>query len=144
MIETKPRINRGNRGQLFRASWLSSAWCSETFRRTTERVECSAKCTWQRLRTGLNPPDPCPRHGVTTNNEQRTRKISLSCISRGSGGFKPVRSRCHVHLAEHSTRSVVLLNVSLHRADESQVARNSCPRLPRLILGLVSSMSLSC
>ena len=49
-----------------------------------------------------------------------------------------------LHLAEHSTRSVVLLNVSLHRADESQVARNSCPRLPRLILGLVSIMSLSC
>ena len=22
MIETKPRINRGNRGQLFRATWL--------------------------------------------------------------------------------------------------------------------------
>ena len=41
MIETKPRINRGNRGQLFRATWLSSARCSETFRRTTERVECS-------------------------------------------------------------------------------------------------------
>ena len=39
MIETKPRINRGNRGQLFRATWLSSARCSETFRRTTERVE---------------------------------------------------------------------------------------------------------
>ena len=48
-----------------------------------------------------------------------------------------------MHLAEHSTRSVVLLNVSLHRADESQVARNSCPRLPRLILGLVS-IRLSC
>ena len=58
--------------------------------------------------------------------------------------FRPVRSRCHVHLAEHSTRSVVLLNVLLRRADESQVARNSCPRLPRLILGLVSIMSLSC
>ena len=25
MTETKPRINRGNRGQLFRATWLSSA-----------------------------------------------------------------------------------------------------------------------
>ena len=23
MIETKPRINRGNRGQLFRATWLN-------------------------------------------------------------------------------------------------------------------------
>ena len=34
MIETKPRINRGNRGHLFRATWLSSARCSETFRRT--------------------------------------------------------------------------------------------------------------
>ena len=66
MIETKPRINRGNRGQLFRATWLSSARCSETFRRTTERVECSAKCTSR----------SCPRHGVTTNNEQRTRKMS--------------------------------------------------------------------
>ena len=54
MIETKPRINCGNRGQLFRATWLSSARCSETFRRTTEQVECSAKCTWQRPRTGLN------------------------------------------------------------------------------------------
>ena len=43
MIETKPRINRGNRGQLFRATWLSSARCSETFRRTTERVECSTQ-----------------------------------------------------------------------------------------------------
>ena len=58
--------------------------------------------------------------------------------------FRPTQSHCHVHLAEHSTRSVVLLNVSLQRADESQVARNSCPRLPRLILGLVSIMSLSC
>ena len=62
MMETKLRINRGNRGQLFRATWLSSARCSETFRRTTERVEFSAKCTWQRLRTGLNPPDPYLRH----------------------------------------------------------------------------------
>ena len=43
----------------------------------------------------------------------------------GSGRFRPVRSRCHVHLAEHSTRSVVLLNVSLHRADETQVARTA-------------------
>ena len=25
MLETKPRINRGNRGQLFRVTWLSSA-----------------------------------------------------------------------------------------------------------------------
>ena len=32
MIETKPKINRGNRGQLFRATWLSSARCSETFK----------------------------------------------------------------------------------------------------------------
>ena len=60
MIETKPRINCDNRGQLFRATWLSSARCSETFRRTTERVECSAKRTWQRLRAGLNLPDPDP------------------------------------------------------------------------------------
>ena len=34
MIEAKPRINCGNRGQLFQATWLSSARCSETFRRT--------------------------------------------------------------------------------------------------------------
>ena len=27
---------------------------------------------------------------------------------------------CHVHLAEHSTRSVVLLNVSLHPSSETQ------------------------
>ena len=58
MIETKPRINRGDHGQLFRATWLSSARFSETFRRTTERVECSAECAWQRPRSGLNLPDP--------------------------------------------------------------------------------------
>ena len=38
MIKTKSRINCGNCGQLFRATWLSSARCSETFGRTTERM----------------------------------------------------------------------------------------------------------
>ena len=94
MIETKPRINRGNRVQLFRATRLSSARsCSETFRRTTERVECSAKCTWQRLRTGLNPPDPCPRHGVITNNEQGPEK----CRCRVNTDEKSQNFLTHVH-----------------------------------------------
>ena len=175
MIETKPRINRGNRGQLFRATWLSSARCGETFRRTTERVECSAKCTWQWPRTGLNLfqilPTSWRDHEQWTKDPKNvavvlserwekpnhvkkvqhigSKKIVHCSWSRHDVGriwkrFRPVRGHCHVHLAEHSTRSVVLLNVSLHRADESQVARNSCPRLPRLILGLVSFMSLSC
>ena len=57
MIETKPRIKRGNRGQLFRATWLSSARCCETFRRTTERVECSnqAKSSEVSIKTRSTP-----------------------------------------------------------------------------------------
>ena len=39
----------------------------------------------------------------------------------------------HVHLVEHSTRVGVLLFAVLHRADESQPARNSCPRLPHSV-----------
>ena len=39
MIETKPRINRGNRGQLFRATWLSSARCSERERERDEKSQ---------------------------------------------------------------------------------------------------------
>ena len=50
----------------------------------------------------------------------------------------------HMHLVEHSTRVGVLLFAVLHRADESQPAQNSCPRLPHSVLGLVSIMSLSC
>ena len=36
-----------------------------------------------------------------------------------------------LHLVEHSTRVGVLRFAVLHRADESQPARNSCPRLPQ-------------
>ena len=39
----------------------------------------------------------------------------------------------HVHLEEHSTRVGVLLFAVLHHADESQQARNSCPRLPHSV-----------
>ena len=35
----------------------------------------------------------------------------------------------HVHLVDHSTPVGVLLFAVLHPADESQPARNSCPRL---------------
>ena len=38
-----------------------------------------------------------------------------------------------MHLVDHSTRVVVLLFAVLHRADESQPARNSCPRLPHSV-----------
>ena len=39
----------------------------------------------------------------------------------------------HVHLVEHSTHVGVLLFAVLHRADESQPARNSSPRLPHSV-----------
>ena len=107
MTETKPRINRGNRGQLFRASWLSSARCNETFRRTTERVECSAKCTWQRPRTGLNLFQILPtswRHLSLNTTATFFGSFVHWLWSRHDVGriwkrFRPVRGRCHVHLA---------------------------------------------
>ena len=39
----------------------------------------------------------------------------------------------HVHLVDHSTGGGVLLFVVLHHADESQPARNSCPRSPHSV-----------
>ena len=39
-------------------------------------------------------------------------------------------------------QALPFLDVQVHLSNNS--ARNSCPRLPRLILGLVSIMSLSC
>ena len=40
----------------------------------------------------------------------------------------------HVPLVDHSTRvEIVLLFAVLHRADESQPARNSCPWLPHSV-----------
>ena len=39
----------------------------------------------------------------------------------------------HVHLVDHSTCVGVLLFAVLHRADENQPARNSCPRLPHSV-----------
>ena len=49
--------------------------------------------------------------------------------------FGTIRSEIsyHVHLVEHSIRVGVLLFAVLHRADESQPARNSCPRLPHSV-----------
>ena len=47
--------------------------------------------------------------------------------------YGPSEIGYHVHLVEHSTRVGVLLFAVLHRADESQSARNSCPRLPHSV-----------
>ena len=51
----------------------------------------------------------------------------------GCLNFGPSEIGYHVHLVEHSTRVVVLLFAVLHRADESQPARNSCPRSPHSV-----------
>ena len=47
--------------------------------------------------------------------------------------FGPIRNHYHVHLVDHSTRvgcSFFFFFDMLHRADENQPARNSCPQLP--------------
>ena len=53
-----------------------------------------------------------------------TRYDVDGCLNLG-----PSKFGYHVHLVDHSTRVGVLLFALLHRADESQQARNSCPRL---------------
>ena len=53
-----------------------------------------------------------------------TRYDVDGCLNLG-----PSEIGYHVHLVEHSTRVGVLLFAVLHRADESQPSRNSCPRL---------------
>ena len=50
------------------------------------------------------------------------------CLNLG-----PSDTGYHVHLVEDSTRVGVLLFAVQHRADESQPARNSCPRLPHSV-----------
>ena len=48
----------------------------------------------------------------------------------------PIRNyyHVHVHLVDHSTRvGCSTFSAVLHRADESQPARNSCPRLPHSV-----------
>ena len=57
-----------------------------------------------------------------------TRYDVDGCLNLG-----PSEIGYHVHLVEHSTRVGVLLFAVLHRADESQPARNSCPRLPHSV-----------
>ena len=48
--------------------------------------------------------------------------------------FGPIRNHFHVHLVDHSTRvGCSILFAVLHRADESQPARNSCPQLPHSV-----------
>ena len=58
---------------------------------------------------------------------------SLFVVTRydvaGRLNLGPSKIGYHVHLVEHSTRVGVLLFAVLHCADESQPARNSCPRL---------------
>ena len=62
---------------------------------------------------------------------------SLFAVTRydvdGCLNLRPSEIGYHVHLVEHSTRVGVLLFVVLHCADESQPARNSCPRLPHSV-----------
>ena len=57
-----------------------------------------------------------------------TRYDVDGCLNLG-----PSEIGYHVHLVEHSTRVSVPLFAVLHRADESQPARNSCPRLPHSV-----------
>ena len=54
-----------------------------------------------------------------------TRYDVDACLNLG-----PSEIGYRVHLVDHSTRVGVLLFAVLHRADESQPAQNSCPRLP--------------
>ena len=69
MIETKPRINRGNRGHGV-ARHLEEQPSESNVRQMHVAVTSDRP---------KSLPDPAQRHGVTTNNEQRTRKMSLSC-----------------------------------------------------------------
>ena len=57
-----------------------------------------------------------------------TRYDVDGCLNLG-----PSEIGYHVHLVDHSTHVGVLLFSVLHRADESQPARNSCPRLPHSV-----------
>ena len=57
-----------------------------------------------------------------------TRNDVDGCLNLG-----PSEIGYHVHLVDHSTRVGVLRFAVLHRADESQPARNSCPRLPHSV-----------
>ena len=57
-----------------------------------------------------------------------TRHDVDGCLNLG-----PSEIGYHVHLVEHSTRVGVLLFAVLHRAEESQPAQNSCPRLPHSV-----------
>ena len=56
MIETKPRINRGNRGQLFRATWLSSARCSASSETQGQSVGGGRNFAEKFSRTGEEAP----------------------------------------------------------------------------------------
>ena len=58
---------------------------------------------------------------------------SMFVVTRYDVDLGPSEIGYHVHLVEHSTRVGVLLFAVLHRADESQPARNSCPRLPHSV-----------
>ena len=91
------------------------------------------------------------QHGVAQQKVEHQRESSVLPNARGSrfrmvpnSGIRPRHwDGClnlgpseigyHVHLVEHSTRVGVLLFAVLHRADESQPARNSCPRLPHFV-----------
>ena len=68
-----------------------------------------------------------------------TRYDVNGCLNLG-----PSEIGYHVHLVDHSTRVGVLLFAVLHRADESQQARNSCPRLPHSVDSRFGLLSYRC
>ena len=74
------------------------------------RLDCVENLTRQRL------------------DRDQTRYDVDGCLNLG-----PSEIGYHVHLVEHSTRVGVLLFAVLHRADGSQPARNSSPRLPHSV-----------
>ena len=69
--------------------------------------------------------------------------VVTRCDVEGCLNLGPSKIGYHVHLVNHSTRVGVLLFAVLHRADESQPARNSCPRLPHSV-DFRFGQSLSC
>ena len=79
MIETKPRI--ATRGQLFRASWLSSARCSDHSKKQNIRRELDGLLNargrdfgWAQTQTSVH----VIARESAANNEQRT-EISCRC-----------------------------------------------------------------
>ena len=111
-----------NRGQLFRTCWVSSARCSklyELFNWSTE-IHILTKCRpWTAV-------SPLLFDHLDFSYFPLSRVLHVTLANWQRFGFEFIWGHHHLHIVGVTSW---ILHSLLHRAEETQQGRNSCPRL---------------